>query len=155
MKIILQHYHSPCRTARMKDSATSGRKETVHPLGKTIWQQQLNWTFALPPTQRFQGQAICIQHNACIYPPNGMYGNARRGTFTVMRSWKLPECPRTVVWIHHCGALAGDRGAAIWMESPQWRAGIRMALTDYNVKPKARHKICESIYTNLITGKWL
>lgn len=36
MKIVLQHRHSPSRTAGMKDSATSGRNETVVPLGKWL-----------------------------------------------------------------------------------------------------------------------
>ena len=138
-----------------RDSATSGRNETVQPLGKMFWQYLLNPTYAVPPTRQFHGQTMCIQHNACIYPPNGMCGNARRGTFAVTRSWKLLECPRIAVWINHCRALARDCGTAIWMENPKWRAGIWMALTDYNFEPKTRHKICESIYIDLVTEKWL
>lgn len=157
MKTILHHHHSPSRTARRKETAPplAGMRRCSH-LGKCCGSQYLlNRRYAVPPTQQFHGQTMCVQHNACIYPPNGMCGNARRGTFTVTRSWKLLECPRIAVWINHCRALARDCGTAIWMQNPKWRAGIWMALTDYNFEPKTRHKICESIYIDIVTEKWL
>ena len=79
------------------------------PTWEDNWAAAAKLNIALPPTQQLQGQAVCIQHNACGYPPNGMYGNARHGAFPVMKSWKLPECPRIDVWIHHCERLLGPR----------------------------------------------
>ena len=69
-----------------KDSATSGRNEMVQPLGKMVVQHLWDRTYAVPPTQQFHGQTMCIQLNACIYLPNSMYGNARRGTLTATKS---------------------------------------------------------------------
>ena len=151
MKIVLHHHHSPSRTARMKDRATSGRNET--------WED--NWAAAVK-------LSTCPSSNPAIPGPGCMYLTEHVQLSTKWHVWKCSS------WRVHSNekldtargpkdrcvdtplqSTRRDRGAAICTESLQRRAGIRMALTDYTVKPKTRPKICESPYTNLITGKWL